>query len=390
MSSPLSVVSVHGFYRWPGGEDAVFRSELRMLEENGHRVQAWTRDNKALEHLSRGAALRTCLWNQESYADFREVLRREQPDVVHCHNTFGVISPAVYYAARAEGIPLVQTLHNYRYQCLNGLLFRNGHVCEDCLARAVPVPGVVHRCYRDSLSASLGMCMVHSVHRALRTWRRHVDAFIVPTPSARPRFVAAGLPFEKLFVKPHVVFDSGVRSVPPGDYVLFAGRLSEEKGIQTLVEAWQRLSDIPLKVAGDGPMREVVNAAQTVDAVGWVGRDDFGSLLRHARFVVVPSVCYEQFGMVIAEACCCGVPVVAADHGAMADLVQDGETGMLFAAGDAGALGQAVRSMWSDVASCRRMGVQARKQYEMRFAPKENYRALDHIYRSALNPQSRL
>lgn len=374
------IIIVHSFYRNSGGEDIVFQSECELLIEHGHRVIPWTRENSILDDTNGFVAFSKTIWNQNSYREFRNLLRKERPDIVHCHNTFGVVSPSIYYAAAAEQVPVVQTLHNYRYCCLNATFFRDGESCEDCVSRAVPLPGIFHRCYHNQIMASLGMCITSSIHRALRTWRRHISAYIALTPSARVRFIAANLPADRLFVKPNFVFDMGARENGAGDYVLFVGRLSEEKGIRNIVDAWEQMENIPLKIAGKGPLELIVKNRENIEYLGWVDRDNLGALIKESRFVILPSTCYEQFPMVIIDAFCCGIPVAASNHGAMADLIDDNVTGMKFEPNDRSSLIAVIRKMWLDKSLCNRMGENARKEYEMCFSPQENYKQLMHIY----------
>ena len=202
----MKILVVHNHYRLRGGEDTVFDAECRMLEEGGHTVVRYERTNLDVPRgvLGRVRTALGTVWSRRSYREVRELIRRERPDVMHCHNTFPLISPSVYYAAAAEGVPVVQTLHNYRLACLNGYLFREGHVCERCLGRA-PWRGVCLRCYRGSLAASATVAAMLLVHRALGTWRRKVTRYIALTEFSKAKFIEAGLPADKITVKPNVL-----------------------------------------------------------------------------------------------------------------------------------------------------------------------------------------
>src|SRR5581483_9761958 len=194
------------------------------------------------------AAART-VWSRPAYRVLRELLRAHRPAVAHFHNTFPLISPAAYYACRAERVPVVQTLHNFRLLCPNALFFRDGRVCEDCLGKAVPWPGVAHKCYRGSRSASAAVCTMLTVHRALGTWHTAVDRFIALTDASRRKFVAGGLPADKIAVKANFVDPDPGPGTGAGGYGVFVGRLSAEKGVGTLLKAWQQLGrDVPLKI----------------------------------------------------------------------------------------------------------------------------------------------
>jgi len=384
MNRLLNIVSVHGYYKWAGGEDSVFHDECKLLKDHGHTVTVWEKSNSVLEQYNPVKALAKTIWNKNSYIEFKALLCEIKPDLVHCHNTFGIISPSIYYAASALGIPVVQTLHNYRYCCLNAILFRDGRVCEDCVGSSFPLSGIIHRCYRRRLSASLGMFALQIIHRCVGTWKSRVAAYIALTESSRKRFSVAGLSNDKLFVKPNFTFDMGERDNAGKDYVLFVGRLSEEKGVKLLVNAWNQPNDIPLKIAGKGPEDELLRGQANIDLLGWVDSAKLVEYIKGAKFVVVPSVCYEQFPMAIIEAFCCGVPVLVSDHGAMADLVTKGVTGETFETGNASSLIAVANDMWSNDEVCVRMGMNARREYEMRFSAEENYKKLINIYEVVL------
>src|SRR5215212_7679796 len=254
-SGHLKVVLVHGYYRQAGGEDQVFAAESELLEAQGHQVLRYTVHNERIERMSPLSLAGATVWHRSSYRDLRALVRREQPDLVHFHNTFPLISPAGYYAAKAEGRPVVQSLHNYRLLCPNALFFRDGHACEDCRGKLVPWPGVLHACYRRSRPASGAVAAMLTTHRALRTWTEQVDVYIATTEFAREKFVQGGLPAEQLLVKPNFLHPAPSPGQVRGDFALFVGRLSPEKGVGTLLETWKRSRvRVPLKIVGDGPL----------------------------------------------------------------------------------------------------------------------------------------
>ena len=246
---------LHNHYQQPGGEDQVFEVEGALLEAHGHRVLRYTQHNDSVADMTRAELAKATVWNTVAYRELRTLIREEQPQVAHFHNTFPLISPAAYHAARAERVPVVQTLHNYRLICPSALFFREGRVCEDCSGKAVPWPGVAHACYRGSRSSSAAVAAMLTAHRVLGTWSRAVDAYIGLTEFARQRFVRGGLPAEKIVVKPNFVHPDPGAGGGDGEYVLFVGRLSEEKGVDTLLKAWKRPRvRVPLKIVGDGPL----------------------------------------------------------------------------------------------------------------------------------------
>ncbi len=388
-AAPASVLLVHNAYQQPGGEDAVFAEEAFLLEERGHRVLRYTAHNDAAATMGRAALAGKTLWNREAYRELRSVIGRERPDVVHFHNTFPLVSPAGYHAAKDEGVPVVQTLHNYRLLCPNGLFFRDGGPCEDCLGKAVPLPAVAHGCYRGSRPASGVAAAMLSAHRALGTWGRKVDAYVALTRFARDKFVEGGLPAERISVKPNFVSPDPGPGRGRGGYALFVGRLSPEKGVGVLLEAWGRIgAPIPLKVVGDGPLApSVARAAERDPRVEWLGRkspEEVRSLMKDAAALVFPSEWYETFGRVAAESFAAGTPVIAARIGAIEELVEHGCTGLHFWPGAAPDLARQVDRLCGDPAGRARMRDEARREYEANYTADRNYRMLVGIYERAI------
>jgi len=385
----MKVLLVHAYYTQRGGEDRSFEEERELLAAHGHNVVEYVRSNDELAGRGKFAAATDAVWNHRAARDVAELVRREAPDVVHCTNTFPLISPAVCHAARREGAAVVQALRNYRLLCASAYLMRQGRPCEDCLGRAVPWPAVVHRCYRDSAAASATVAAMQMVHRAAGTWRHQVDAFYTLTEFAKQKFVAGGFPAERMHVKHNCVHPDPGAGAGSGGYALFAGRLSPEKGVGTLLEAWRRDAALPrLKIVGDGPLAGEVEAAAKQDsriaAVGRLATSEVHRLMGEAAVVVVPSVWYETFGRTIAEAYAVGTPVAASRLGAMGELVEDGVSGVLFQVGDAADLGAKVRQIVEAPAEDRAaMRHRARAAFEARFTPQRNYERLMEIYELA-------
>ena len=335
----MKILAVHNRYQRPGGEDQVFVDETALLEARGHRVVRCEVHNDQVEHMNRLTLAKDTVWNTSAYRELGALIRRERPDVAHFHNTLPLVSPAGYYAARAEGVPVVQTLHNYRLLCPVSLFFRDGRVCEDCMGKTVPWPGVVHGCYRGSRAASGVIATMLTVHRALRTWTEMVDVYVALTEFARNKFVEGGLPAGKIVVKPNFVAPDPGPGQGGGGYALFVGRLAPEKGTGTMLDAWDRLgTGFPLKIVGDGPLKDRVAGAaagrSNVELLGHRPVADVHALMREADMLIFPSEWYETFGRVAAEAFAAGTPVVAADIGAVAELVEHGRTGLKFRPGD--------------------------------------------------------
>ena len=306
-----------------------------------------------------------------------------------------MISPAAYYACADAGVPAVQTLHNYRLLCPGAYFLRDGRVCEQCLGRTVPWPGVLHACYRESRAATAVVATMLATHHVLQTWQNQVAAYVALSEFARQKFIAGGLPAEKVFVKPNFVErDPGPKQVS-GDYALYVGRLSEEKGIRTLLAAWSRLTQkIPLKIAGDGPLRDEVgvqmsgaSSAHAARAVQWLGalpQSEIFALMRGARFLIVPSICFENFPLAIAEAFASELPVLGSSLGAIAEIVADGNTGLHFKPNDPRDLAAKVDWAWTHPSEMAAMGHRARAAFEEKYSAASALAHLESIYEAAL------
>jgi glycosyltransferase involved in cell wall biosynthesis len=385
----VRILVIHNRYRIRGGEDESTEMEIALLRAHGHEVTDFFEDNQRIDQLSvPNLALRT-VWSQESYWQLRRLIGTCRPHIAYFQNTFPLISPAAYYAAKAEGVATVQTLRNYRLLCPNALFFRDGRPCEACLGRRTFWPGVLHACYRQNRLASFTVATMLMTHRALHTWQRAVDIYIALTEFARQKFIEGGIPAAKIFVKPNFVHpDPGVSS-GRGRYALFVGRLFPEKGLDTLLAAWKRLATpVPLKIVGEGPMADrVVEACQVLPEVTWLGRQTMAqvsALMGEARYLVFPSTWYEGLPRTIIEAFAKGIPVVASNLGAMSTLVEDGRTGMHFAAGDPEALATSVQWAWSHPQAMAEMGHRARQEYEAKYTAERSYERLMTIWAQLL------
>ena len=386
----MKIVLVHNRYQRPGGEDRVFEAEGELLRRNGHEVTEYAAHNDDVASLGLVALAGKTIWNRDTTRGMREIFQRVRPDVVHVHNTLPLVSPAVYYAARAGGVPVVQTLHNYRLLCPGGLLQRGGHVCESCVGRAVAWPAVVHGCYRHSRAATSVVAAMLAMHGGGGTWQRYVDVYIALTEFARAKFIEGGLPREKVVVKPNFVCREPVARGGDGEYALFAGRLSPEKGVRTLLAAWRSVAGLPLKVAGDGPLRdelagyvETEGLAGRVELLGWRTGEEVLELMRGARLLVLPSEWFETFGLVAIEAFACGVPVVASRIGGPEELIDDGVTGLHFSPGDVEELAARVNWAIAHPELLRGMGAAARRAYEAKYTAERNLVSLMAIYELA-------
>jgi glycosyltransferase involved in cell wall biosynthesis len=390
--SKPAIMVAHDYYQQRGGEDCSVEAELGLLSQAGHRTMTFFRHNNDIKSSSLWAkgrlGIRT-VWSRQSAEEMRVALKREKPDLVHFHNFLPLLSPALYYVCKDLNIPVVQTLHNYRLLCPGATLYRDGKVCEECLGKVVPWPGIVHKCYRQSRLATTAVAAMITTHQLLGTWKDAVDCYIALTESGRTRLGENGLPKHKIVVKPNFVDpDPGAKMVP-GDYALFVGRLSPEKGIRTLLEGWRKLkTQVPLVVIGEGPSGPDVSAAcaelSFIQQLGWMEKDKVIEKMKSARFLVIPSECYETFSRVLVEALACALPMVVPSHGSMRELLEDGRTAIHFRAGDAEDLAAKVEWAWAHPESTEQLGRNGRKEYEGKYTASVNYRELLAIYDQVL------
>jgi glycosyltransferase involved in cell wall biosynthesis len=383
----MKLLLCHAHYQQRGGEDHSFEDEARLLESRGHEVVRYTLHNDAINEMGQlGIALRT-VWHHRVFRELREIMASCGPDLVHFTNTFPLISPAAYYAAVAEGVPVVQSLRNYRLLCPNALFLRDGLPCEDCLGRRVAMPAIKHKCYRESRAATAVVAGMLTTHRLMGTWTRRVGLYVTPSEFARRKFIAGGFPEDRIAVKPNFVDPDPGEGSGSGGYAIFVGRLSSEKGISTLLDAWTRHAPpVPLKIVGDGPMAPQVQAAvdQSGGKIEWLGRRpnaETMQLIGEAAMLVFPSLAYETFGRSVIESFAKGTPVITSDQGASAELVDTGVTGHTFPRGDAQALARRVSMM---AGQSRAMRPAARAEYLRHYTPDHNYRALMAVYHRVL------
>ncbi|PRX45632.1 glycosyltransferase involved in cell wall biosynthesis [Prauserella shujinwangii] len=391
----MRVLVVHNRYRseQPSGENNVVDAETALLAGAGHDVAVFERrsDDIAAMSAPRKALVPVRVpWNPAARADLARTLERRRPDVVHVHNTFPLLSPAILDACTHAGVPVVATLHNYTQTCVPGTLYRGGEVCTDCLGTS-PLPAIRHGCYRGSALATVPPAASLVLNR--RRWWTAVARFFCISGAQRKILVQAGLPAHRLAVKHNFVADPGVRRAGAGEHVLFLGRLTEEKGVGLLMAAWDRLAaeggaGVPLVLAGTGPMaEEVARWARDRDDVRYVGlrgRDECRELTARAVAAVAPSTWLETFGLVVVEAMAAGVPTVAAAHGAFVELIDDGLTGLLHRPGDARSLADALRRAVTDAEGNRAMGSAARLRYEREFTPQVGLERLLSGYAAAI------
>ncbi|TVR72983.1 MAG: glycosyltransferase family 1 protein [Sphaerobacteraceae bacterium] len=389
MADPMrqltDILMVHTYYQERGGEDLSFEAERRALEHAGVTVHTYVDTNYRVDTLGGLKAGIRCVWSGEAKSDIQRIIRETRPQLMHVQNSFPMMSPSIYYAARAEGVPVIQSIRNYRLLCPRAIFYRNNRVCEDCMGKKFAWPGVLHACYRGSRAGTAAIAAMQTIHNSLGSWSRKVDHFIALSAFGRQKLIEGGLPAEKISVAPNFVFpDPGV-SEEDRKFILFVGRLSEEKGIATMLRAWEQVhQDIPLVIAGRGPSSDIVEeAAQRLEGVTWLGAqtiDNIYSLMGQAAAVLFPSEWYETFGRVAIEAYSRSTPVIASDLGAISELVEDGRTGLLFEPGNADSLANAARAIWNDLHSARQMGIRGRSLFDRHYTVSQHLETIDDIY----------
>jgi glycosyltransferase involved in cell wall biosynthesis len=381
---------VHNFYQQPGGEDQSFAAEAEVLRQHGEDVVIWTVQNDEISTRPSARLAVETVWNRRAAMELRRRLVDEGPfDIVHFQNTFPLISPAAIWAAGTSTAAVVQSLRNYRLLCVNGLFYRAGGVCELCIDKRLQLPGIRYACYRGNTAASMTVAAMNYVNRARRTHQRAVDVFIALSNFARAKYAHAELDIDRIVVKPNFVTPDPGFGHGAGGYAIFVGRLSPEKGIETMLKAWAHIGKrLPLRIVGDGPQAELVKAVaeKSKGAVTWLGHKnkfEVYELIGDAKCLVFPSEWYETFGRVAVEAFAKGTPVIAADLGAIAELVEDGKTGVRFEPANADDLVAKIRDFLDhpDHPGWRR---RVRAEYEQKYSAERNYEALMRIYERAV------
>lgn len=393
MSEAWRVLVLHNAYQLAGGEDAVVAAEVALLREHGHAVAQLTRHNGELAGMAPISAALQALWSRDSARRTAEAIAQHRAQLVHVHNTWPLLSPSVYSACRAAGVPVVQTLHNFRLACPQAMFLRDGRVCTDCLGR-LPWPAVQHACYRDSRTQTAVLATTLALHRGLGTWQRGVQRYIALNEFCRAKLIEAGLPAQRVVVKPHFVDAPELAESEARKGFLYVGRLAPEKGLQVLQDATRAVAlrgptPVPMQVqvAGAGPLAAALVAGSALPGglqlLGELPLTEVQQRMARAQVLVLPSICLESFPRVLVEAFAAGLPVIASRLGALAELVQHGETGLLFAPGDAQGLAEQMDWAAAHPAEMARMGRRARAVYEAEYTPQRNLARLLAIYAEA-------
>lgn len=400
----MNILLVHNFYKIAGGEDTVFECEKSMLEKHGHNVISYTRNNKELDDLGPAKKLFTAIhsdFSKQVYSEISSLIKKHKIDIVHVHNTLTMITPAVYYAAVDNNIPVVQTMHNFRLFCINALLYKNDQICEDCISKGSPSPGVKNRCYHDSLFQSEICARILNRNRKKGIYRK--INYICLTEFNKEKLIEGmkdNIDPAKIFIKPNYVPDryeeikkeavlagklipalnkandsSGIHS-----YYLFAGRLDRSKGILDLVKEWPDNPELPLLICGEGPLKDelelLADSAPNIFILGHRSHQEVLNLMLHAQALIFPSRWYETFGMVIAEAYMCGTPVISGNIGNGADLVRSVTPDLITEIKK-----ENLKTLLSDSLKIEH-SEKCRQYYLDHFTEEKNYEILSSIYSS--------
>ncbi len=392
----MKILQLHNRYQIVGGEEGVVQAEKQLLESHGHQVNLLevTNDNLVGAKAKLGAAI-GAIYSKASKRLVLKELKLFQPDIVHVHNFFPLLSPSVYDACQEAGIPVVQTLHNYRLICPKAMLFRDGKVCEVCVGKSVAIEGIKSGCYRGSKAQTAVVAAMLSYHQWRGTWAQ--PTYIALTEFQKQKLIQGGLPADKIQVKCNFVEMPDLEPVDRQDFVLFVGRLAEEKGVADLIAAYRhslKQSNTalpPLKIVGDGPLKAELMAeverAGLSDRITFLGRQEKTQVLKlmqMAQVLVFPSIWYEGFPLTLAEAFACGLPAIVPNLGSMAEIVQPNVTGFHFKSRDIEDLVRVIEAAVGDGDGLQRLSYQARKTYEQSYTAQTNYDRLLEIYRNVL------
>ncbi|MCU7932381.1 MAG: glycosyltransferase family 4 protein [Candidatus Thiodiazotropha sp. (ex Codakia rugifera)] len=380
-----NILLVHNRYQQYGGEDTVVEAEMKLLKDNGHTVNLYTRDNHEINGLNNVKLLIDGIWSRKTISDFKKIFLKDRPDIIHVHNTFPLISPSIYWAASFYNVPIIQTIHNFRLSCIQAMFLREKKICEDCLAKS-PWRGIARKCYRGSMLASMSAAAILQFHRMIGTYEKKVTTYIALNKFCKNKLVEMGLPEDKISIKPNFVTlkNNGSRTKRNGN-PLFVGRLSEEKGISTLAQSIKSLPNQIFDIVGNGPEKHILESINNVRMIGSINQDDVYDLMQKAPFLVLPSIWYENMPRTLVESFGNGTPVIASSLGALTELVEHGRTGLLFKPGSSDELTREISWALENTKEMDEMGRNARNVYEVDYTGSANYKILLNIMQKSMD-----
>lgn len=379
---------VHNYYQQSGGEDEVFKNEIEILRNNNVEVSIYTISNSDIDNISKVEKIKTgvnAIWSYKQYKNIISILAKHKPDVVHIHNFFPLISPSIFYACSNMKIPVVQTLHNYRLICPAATFLRENKVCEDCLTGSL-YNSVKHGCYRESKVQTIPVATMISINRVIKTWKNKVSRYIALTDFAKGKFVQAGIEEQLITVKPNFVIEPSTINDRRDNFLLFVGRISPEKGVGILLNAWSNIKDkkgMKLIIIGDGPDKDkFAKLYEEHEDIIFKGKIDHSKIINYmsrARFLLVPSIWYEGFPMTILEAYSVGTPVIASKIGSLQEVVKDSVTGFHFEKGSIDSLSKVIEEALF-YKNYENLVNQTKKEYLNKYTPTVNAKMLMGIY----------
>lgn len=390
----MKILICHNYYQNRGGEGQAVFKEKELLESKKHRVILFSKDNQEIDNYTFIQETRLfceTVFSRSVYKKVIEIVKEEKPDIAHVHNVFPLISPSVYYALKKMNVPVVQTVHNYRFLCPNALFLNNkGEICERCKEGNF-FNAVVGKCYRDNYLQTSGMAFVLCLHRKLKTFTNKIDIFISPSNFLKKKLIEGRIREEKVVVKPHFIKCGEIKpSYEFDNYAVYMGRLSREKGLFTLLRAWEGITGFTLKIMGDGAIRNelenfvIQKKIKNVEFLGFIGGPKRFGILKKAMFMIFPSEWYENFPYTIIESFACGTPVIASKIGAITELIKEGQNGSLFESGNSDDLAEKISYLHENSGKALRMGRYARKCVEEKYSAEKNYSKLMAIYKKVI------
>ena len=382
----MRILLIHNSYQQRGGEDTVFESEYNLLSERGNDVEKILFDNKAIASL--GDTIMTGfknIFNPNSARIIEEKIISFKPEVIHTHNFFPLISPSVFFVAKKHKIPILMTLHNYRLICSNAILYRDGHICEDCVKKIIPLNGIIHKCYHNSVVQTTAVTLMTSFHKIAGTWKNKIDKYIALTEFGRDKILNSSLKLseDQVVVKQNFVEDFGDGNNNREEFFVFIGRIIENKGIETLLESLKHFN-YKIKIIGDGPLRSRIEDAalqnKNIEYLGFRDKNFIINTLKKTRGLLFPSLWYEGLPMTVLEAFSTGTPVIGSNIGSLQLLIKDNYNGFHFRPGDAKDLAARIKYLSDNEQQLKHLYVNARNTYLEKYTPEKNYEQLINIY----------
>tara|TARA_Y100001970_G_scaffold293548_1_gene441131 strand:- start:1538 stop:2698 length:1161 start_codon:yes stop_codon:yes gene_type:complete len=382
----MKILLVHNFYKIRAGEHSVFQNEMNLLKDNNHNVITYHKDNKNINSFfSKLDSFLNIVFSKKIYKEFNELLKKEKPDIIHVHNFFPLITPSVFFAAYDNKIPIIQTLHNYRHICPSAILMHKNKIYEKSITSGV-FSTVFDKVYKNSYLGTFALAKMINYHKKKNTWNSKVNKFIALTHFSKSKFEEAGFLSHKISVKPNFVFDIKKDDIKKEKFGLFVGRIGEEKGIKILIEAWKNIN-YPLIIAGSGPLENELKCLnqKNINFIGNQDKKKIIELMNSATFLVIPSIWYEGFPMVILEAYSAGLPVIGSKIGSVGEVVNDNITGLHFEPNNSKDLSDKVNKLINNDSLLEKLSFNAREEYLNKFIPQKNYNELIHIYNEVIN-----